>query len=138
MELYLKGEHPELLPPGICFICEERPLANHDSIIDTHRDYETPFPTLLMGRKYLCGNCARDYGRKIGLVDADELNEAIEIAQRFKDTIEKLELLIKERTDLADLLSKHASEWLAESKPPQATQATQAPKPKVKAIAGTE
>lgn len=54
------------LAPSICFICEESPQVD---VVDTARNNETPLPTKLRGRKYVCVSCITELAKFIGMVE---------------------------------------------------------------------
>lgn len=104
----LKPEEGLPLAPSICFICEQSPFRG---AIDTGRTHDPQVPTNLRGRKYVCVDCAEEFGKFIGMEDAKTaatLRERIEEQNAFCAEqalrIEQLEAVHVEM--LRDLLAK--------------------------------
>lgn len=57
-----------LLSPAICFICENSPTQEAQKVIDTTREFNPECLTRLSGRKYVCGACAEELGKAVGMV----------------------------------------------------------------------
>lgn len=103
MQLIAK-EH--LVVPGICTLCEQAPVDNHE-VVDTKRNLIVGFPFHLGGRKYVCQGCVKALGEVIGLV-TDEKQKAAIAAQAVAEY--KLNAL-------KDRVAKLANELVQESTP---------------------
>lgn len=68
-----EGVIGSLMVPGICFVCESAPQGR---IVDTLQTFETPGPSPLNGRKYICEGCVRAAAEPLGLVSADVRDRA--------------------------------------------------------------
>jgi hypothetical protein len=66
----------DLLAPGVCVLCEGSPADEH-KIVDTLKNLVTGFPHQLEGRKYVCEACIKNVGEVIGLVSAEDRDEAV-------------------------------------------------------------
>jgi hypothetical protein len=65
----------QLLPPGICTLCESAPSEDQDTV-DTLKELVTGFPFKLQGRKYVCSPCIVALGNVIGLVSSEQAEKA--------------------------------------------------------------
>ena len=70
----------DLLPPGICTLCELSP-ADGAAVVDTLHDLLLEFPFKLGGRKYVCGACINALGGVVGLVSSEQEQKAITRAE---------------------------------------------------------
>lgn len=63
-----------LLPPGLCWICDNSPTQSAEKVIDTRRNSRPgPHAIHTTERKYVCGGCATDLGKAVGMVPGDDL-----------------------------------------------------------------
>jgi hypothetical protein len=66
-----------LLPPGICWICENSPQQEGMKVIDTRRNARAGGSMSHEAvRKYICEPCARECGSAVGMVTPEEYAEA--------------------------------------------------------------
>lgn len=82
-----------LLPPGLCWICENSPQQEAMKVIDTRRN-SRPENRGQSERKYVCEPCAKELGQAVGQVSAEEhLRLTSEHAQLSNDLESALDRL---------------------------------------------
>lgn len=65
-----------LLPPGICWVCENSPQQEGMKVIDTRRNARAGGSMSHEAvRKYICEPCARELGGAVGMVSPEEAAE---------------------------------------------------------------
>lgn len=83
-----------LLPPGLCWICENSPQQEAMKVIDTRRN-SRPENRGQSERKYVCEPCAKELGAAVGQVSAEHAAHTGSVLQDFADENQRL------RNDLA-------------------------------------
>ena len=85
-----------LLPPGVCWICDQSPIQDEYRVIDTHRNARPGgAATHESVRKYICEPCAREMGGAMGMVSHEDHLEVI-------DEVEELEAELRRVRDQRD------------------------------------
>lgn len=101
-----EGSRP-LLPPGLCWICDQSPTQEAIKVIDTRRNARPGGPLVHESvRKYICEDCIVELGHAIGMVSADKYHNALtyhEIAsKRVRDLEDELAEARSQQTRVVD------------------------------------
>lgn len=79
---------------GLCFICETSIPREKMAVVDTNYNYDPPFHSNLVGRKYVCQGCAETIGYTVGMVKAQDVANVKSVLdttkaklQTFKDGV---------------------------------------------------
>ena len=73
-----EGSRP-LLPPGLCWVCDNSPTQEAEKVIDTRRNSRPgPHAIHTTERKYVCESCAKELGKAIGLIGRDEFDKVVD------------------------------------------------------------
>ena len=121
------GTRP-LLPPGVCWICDQSPIQEEYRVIDTHRNARPGGPQVHESvRKYICEPCAREMGAAMGMVDGDEhavvvenrdhLSDQLIQAYRDLDDARASQTRVVIADEIADVVSETVRAELAKARP---------------------
>jgi hypothetical protein len=110
-----------LLPPGICIVCETQPDGD---VIDTLVQHRTGVASHLNGRKYVCGRCVEQMANLMGF----ESGTAVKQSKIDADYAQKQLAMFRQRVvDLAEGFVEFAQH-------PGAADEGIAPKPEVEEV----
>lgn len=117
-----------LLPPGVCWICDQSPIQEEYRVIDTHRNARPGGPQVHESvRKYICEPCAREMGGAMGMVPPEtHATTSALLAETNREVLELRNELDAERErkvrviaadEIADVVSATVRDELAKHVP---------------------